>query len=73
MRSGGFPCRFGGCDVRYAVLEEGSMPALLAASEKRTEHEVSAHDYRHVRPPEATRLTPPFAVRPKGVKGTVKS
>ena len=48
------------------------MPALLAASEKRTEHEVSAHDYRHVRPPEATRLTPPFAVRPKGVKGIVK-
>ena len=32
MRSGGFPCRFGGCDVRFAVLEEGSMPALLAAS-----------------------------------------
>lgn len=73
MRSGGFPCRYGGCDVRFAVLEEGSMPALLAASEKRTEHELAAHGYTHVRPPEATRLTPPFAVRPKGPKGAVKS
>ncbi|MGH2499591.1 MAG: hypothetical protein ACRDF0_05815 [Candidatus Limnocylindria bacterium] len=49
MRSGGFPCRFAGCDVRYGVLDQSSMDALLAASARRSEHEVSAHGYRHQR------------------------
>jgi hypothetical protein len=49
MRSGGFPCRFGGCDVRFTVQEQGSMPALLAASAARSEHEQTVHDYQHVK------------------------
>ncbi len=49
MRSGGFPCRYGGCDVRFVVEEQGSMPALLAASAARSDHETTVHDYRHVK------------------------
>ena len=49
VRSGGFPCRFHGCRVCFVVSEEGSMPALAAASERRTQHEIAAHDYRHQR------------------------
>ncbi len=49
MRSGGFPCRFGGCDVRYFVSEPDSLPALLAASAERTAHELGVHDYKHLR------------------------
>ena len=48
MKSGGFPCRFGGgCDVRFQVLDQSSMQSLLAAREERTAHELSAHDYHH--------------------------
>jgi hypothetical protein len=49
MRSGGFPCRFGGCDVRFAVQEQGSMPALMAASAARSDHETTIHSYQHVK------------------------
>ncbi len=49
MKSGGFPCRFEGCDTRFAVTDQSSMQALLDASSKRTEHEISAHDYHHKR------------------------
>ena len=49
MRSGGFPCRYGGCDVRFAVTEQGSMNALLAASAERSAHEIEAHACTHVR------------------------
>lgn len=49
MKSGGFPCRFEGCDTRFAVTDQSSMPALLAASAQRTEHETTVHDYHHKR------------------------
>lgn len=48
MRSGGFPCR-GGCDVTFVVRDQNSMESLLAASAKRTEHEIAQHGYTHVR------------------------
>lgn len=48
MRSGGFPCRFGGCDECFTVSDQTSMPALLAASTLRTQHEVTVHGYTHV-------------------------
>jgi hypothetical protein len=66
MRTGGFPCRFPGCEVRFAVPESDSMPALLAASGRRTEHEISAHNYRHVRIPDEPRPRSTFNARPKG-------
>ena len=47
MKASGFPCRFGGCDLVIYVPERDSVPALLAASAKRTEHEVAAHAYTH--------------------------
>ncbi|GAC1458926.1 MAG: hypothetical protein NVS1B1_13980 [Candidatus Limnocylindrales bacterium] len=47
MKSGGFPCRFGGCDVRFQVVDQSSMQSLLAASEQRTQHELATHDYHH--------------------------
>ncbi len=47
LKSGGFPCRFSGCRVCFVVLEQGSMPALVAASGLRTEHEIGVHSYRH--------------------------
>jgi hypothetical protein len=49
MRSGGFPCRYGGCDVRFAVQEQGSMPALMAASAARSDHETTVHAYTHIK------------------------
>ncbi len=49
MKSGGFPCRFEGCDTRFPVADQSSMPALLAASSLRTEHEISTHGYHHKR------------------------
>ena len=47
MKSGGFPCRRIECDVRFQVREQGSMTALLAASEERNQHEISVHNYHH--------------------------
>ncbi len=47
MKSGGFPCRLVECDVRFQVMQQGSMTALLAASAERTEHELSVHNYHH--------------------------
>ncbi len=55
MRSGGFPCRYGGCDVRFAVTDQTSMAALLAASAERSAHELEVHDYHHVRLDDATK------------------
>ena len=60
MRTGGFPCRFPGCAVRFAVSDQASMPALLAGSALRSEHEVSAHGYHHVRAEEPQRRQLPF-------------
>ena len=48
MRSGGFPCRFGGCDECFTVADQTSMPALLAASALRSQHETTVHGYTHV-------------------------
>jgi hypothetical protein len=48
MRSGGFPCRFGGCDETFTVADQTSMQSLLNASALRTAHEVSTHNYTHV-------------------------
>jgi len=48
VRYGGFPCRYGGCDVRFSVERGDSYPSLLEASAKRTEHEISEHQYHHV-------------------------
>lgn len=47
MRSGGFPCRYAGCDVHFQVEDQTSMTALLAASAKRDEHEIAVHAYHH--------------------------
>ncbi|MGH2451454.1 MAG: hypothetical protein ACRDGE_09340 [Candidatus Limnocylindria bacterium] len=49
MRTGGFPCRYGGCDACFFVAKQGSVESLMAASAERTAHEISAHDYHHVR------------------------
>lgn len=65
MRSAGFPCRFGGCDVSFPVADQTSMVALLAASEARTAHEIAVHGYRHVRPPEVTWVSPYLRAKPK--------
>jgi len=49
MRTGGFPCRLLGCDRTFQVVDQKSMDALTAASAARSEHEVAAHSYQHVR------------------------
>ena len=49
MRTGGFPCRLVGCLQTFPVPDQKSMTALAAASSLRTDHEVAAHDYHHVR------------------------
>jgi hypothetical protein len=46
----GFPCRFGGCRIHFAVVDPSSMASLLAASEERTVHELAAHGYHHIVP-----------------------
>jgi hypothetical protein len=53
MRTAGFPCRRLGCDRAFQVVDQKSMSALTAASAARSAHEVSAHDYHHVRIPDA--------------------
>ena len=63
MKSGGFPCRFAGCDVRFQVLDQSSMQSLLGASEQRTTHEVTAHDYHHVK------IEDTIAITPNGAQG----
>lgn len=50
MRTAGFPCRLLGCERAFQVVDQGSMESLKAASAARSEHEVSEHDYHHVRP-----------------------
>jgi uncharacterized protein YcbX len=52
MRTAGFPCRLLGCDRAFQVVDQKSMSALTAASAARSAHEVSAHDYHHVRNPD---------------------
>lgn len=49
MRTAGFPCRLLGCDQIFQVADQNSMPELLAASAARSAHEVSDHDYHHVK------------------------
>ena len=49
MRTGGFPCRQPGCDRAFSVTDQNSMDALSKASAMRTEHEIDAHGYHHVR------------------------
>ncbi len=49
MRTAGFPCRRLGCELAFQVVDQRSMAALNAASALRSEHEVSAHGYHHVR------------------------
>lgn len=49
MRTGGFPCRLVGCDRAFQVVDQRSMVSLKAASGARTDHEIGAHDYHHVR------------------------
>ena len=67
VKSGGFPCRFGGCDEVFTVPQRDSMPALLAASGHRTNHEVAAHDYHHpVYVEEKRRSWAMQATKPKG-------
>jgi len=65
MRSGGFPCRYLGCDESFSVSDQTSMPALLAASARRTEHELSAHGYTHVQLEEHRRSPYPPSTPPK--------
>ena len=52
MRTAGFPCRLLGCAQAFQVVDQKSMDALKAASAARSAHEVSAHDYHHVRIPD---------------------
>ncbi len=46
----GFPCRFGGCHIHFAVVDRSSIASLLAASEERTAHELADHGYHHIVP-----------------------
>ena len=71
MRSGGFPCRFGGCDECFTVNDQASMSALLAASARRSEHETTVHGYHHVQLEDHRRSpypasTPPPKRQPAG-------
>lgn len=52
MRTGGFPCRLLGCERAFQVVDQRSMEALKAASSARSDHEISAHGYHHVRLPD---------------------
>jgi len=65
MKSGGFPCRSAGCDVRFQVLDQSSMQSLLAASEQRTTHEVTTHTSPPVKiaPPPPNYAKGPLKVR----------
>jgi hypothetical protein len=58
MRSGGFPCRLGGCDRAFQVMDQNSLDALKAASAARTEHEIADHGYHHVRMDEERAFMP---------------
>lgn len=49
VRRGGFPCRLLGCERAFQVLDQRSMDSLKAASAERSDHEVRAHGYHHVR------------------------
>jgi hypothetical protein len=57
VRSGGFPCRYPTCRECFVVYEESSMAALVAASERRSQHEIGVHDYHHKRLEEHPRGT----------------
>jgi hypothetical protein len=65
MRSGGFPCRFAGCERTFRVEDQSSMAALAASSAARTQHELEAHGYRHQSQPEPARM--PYV--PRRVEG----
>jgi hypothetical protein len=65
MRTAGFPCRLLGCARAFQVVDQKSMVALNAASALRSEHEVSAHDYHHVRIANEPSYSPYQRPRPK--------
>ncbi len=70
MRTGGFPCRLVGCVRVFQVLDQKSMIALAEASTARTDHEIAAHDYHHVRLADEHAYMPHPRSRPKPVGGT---
>jgi hypothetical protein len=56
MRSGGLPCRSTGCREVFLVAPGASLEDLVAASSRRSVHEVAEHDYHHERLGEHTKL-----------------
>jgi hypothetical protein len=69
MRVAGFPCRLIGCDRAFQVVDQKSMTALAAASTARTDHEVTVHDYHHVRLADEHVFTPYRRPTPKTASG----
>lgn len=65
MRTGGFPCRLIGCDRSFQVIDQKSMTSLAAASTARTAHEVSDHDYHHIRLADEVSYMPHQRPKPK--------
>ena len=63
MRTGGFPCRWVGCDQAFPVMDQSSMESLRVASEARTAHEVADHDYHHVRLAEEKPYSPTARIK----------
>jgi len=57
MRTAGFPCRLLGCERAFQVIDQRSMDALKAASSARSDHEVNAHGYHHLRLPDEPSYT----------------
>lgn len=52
MRTGGLPCRSLGCARAFQVVDQRSMGSLNEASAARSDHEIGAHGYHHVRLPD---------------------
>jgi len=65
MRSSGFPCRYTGCRRTFHSERTGSLPALNAAFELRTAHEIADHNYYHVSLPEPATRSPYVQKKPK--------
>lgn len=65
MRTGGFPCRLVGCRLTFYVSDQRSMASLQAASAERTAHEISAHDYHHVKLADERSFNPTVHGKPK--------
>jgi len=54
-----------GCGRSFQVIDQKSMDALKAASTLRSEHEVAAHSYHHVRLPDEPSYTSFQRAKPK--------